>query len=828
MDGENTCLCTGLAGPTRQEQVRVHVPMCEEDEVPLESEAVGLVPSPSFPATGNAADRPRPVDTSQNALGSCGPQAGIPMGPGAPGPSSEFLCERLQYLDDVAARVTSLELRMQAVSAALGETSAATSDRHLSTSNFALEPLGAGRLVQSPLPATLPGKAGARERATPESPSGVGSRVASAILGKAATGPIWQESSSSSGKRSASLKVERSEKITHLAQAWELNSKHCIGATVWEMGAYFGLPFLGLGSQVAMLLGFLLNVMIQSALCAVIWSTFLGNDLNMTTEQAAKFREKLGHDYDSMDRHGWVSLTARVCAADESLEIATSQVRAVERIEEYTRRTAWLFMLPAGPVLCTVVLVIWVLSIISDIRDTFSLQLAMHALPRCTWTALEISGDRFRFTAISYRRYYFVTLLTVVRLAVGVVLMLVGGVYLGETTEIEDLVLNAAALGFILEVDNLLFRTIAPGEVETFVHMLEPLRKPRGPYWRGLGCFTVSSFVAATVAVVMLVLEVTMSTLSLLVDVEQTLCRGPQDFVLRQAPSGELVLGETLPFGHGSERSMDGDIIREVLQTQDLRQTSYGQYWHVQLWAFTSVSDRLTVEYVSNRLSALPCTDSLQFVGTSSMPWKQLSYFGTGDEMGCSDFAQYCFEPQQTLLRSLCSKTCQCDSPQSGSLYVGPSNGCLPRCHDDLRARQAELPCVDVPASDFSNASSGVMKLLANQVRDPQFFAWISEEDVARYSAVLGTAPEEVFNNVLAIGSTMGGCNLLVILNNFCLFGGAAFCPLACYCFAPQPDNGLVFYWDSCPPSCEAMVNGTLPAPTGALSTGMAAGAGAP
>lgn len=773
-------------GPLHQEQVRVTTPLGEE--VPLAADSTALFSMLSAPV----------MDEKSSSLWEDLDAGGTPILAQAPAAGDTLLRERLRCLDDVVARVATLEAHMQALAAIVDSSGA--------SSAFAGNAGGSGHFVSGFAgilqPAqVLPASKESTASLQSQGPSSRGSR-------------LRVDSSGSDQKASvtASLEVDRDGQISHLRQALRSYSKHRLGATVWEMGVYFGLPFMSRGSQVLMSFAFMLNFVVQASFCAIIWSSFLDNDLNMTPEDAVRFREELGHDYNSMDRHGWVSLTARVCGGDESLEIATSQVRAVRIIEEYTKCSPWVFGLPAGPVLCTVVLVVWVLCIISDIRDTFSLQLALHALPRCGRTSLEIAGDHFRFTTMTRRRYALVTLLTLVRLYIDVTLMVLGGIYLGKTSELEDLVLNAAALGFILEVDELIFKTIAPAEVETFIHAVEPLQRPVGPSWHGLGPFSVVSLATTLFSVVFLVSEVTMHTMGLLDDIGLRLCReGPKDFIVRSAPSSEVFIGTTREFnGQNRSRAMEAHIARQIIDTGDIYKGQLGAYWPVEHWAFTSVSDRITSEYVSNRLKGLPCVNSINFVGERSMPWQQLKWMldGTGNESTCEDFVSYCHEPEMNFLRTVCSKTCRCDDPLSGSLYVGPENGCLPRCHEMYLERKEAVPCQDVPASDFSSDTSAVMRLLRSEFRDPQFFAWVSEEGTQHHEELFGSVDaDSMYNAMLTMAEQEGGCRLAAAIANFCMFGGAIFCPRACSCFQLRVgdfDGIAIPQWDSCPVSCRS------------------------
>lgn len=709
--------------------------------------------------------------------------------------------EKLRYFDGLAVRVARLERQVDTLLTVSGAAAAASS-----------APMEANLVAPSAAPPAPLLPVSLAPPTVPCHPGLGTNKVAAVFAAPDAKGRAAASGSSVGASTGTAASLSRFERNRQLQEALRLHSTHRIAATTWEMGAYFGLPFLGHGTQVAIVFGFVLNVVIQMAFCIIIAESFIDGDLTMTPQQAEKFRRELGHDYRNMDRYGWVSLTARVCGGDPSLEIATEQVRAVDIIEEYTK-PSWLLGVPSGAMLCSVVLVVWVLSMISDVIDTVSLQLAMSSLPRGRRTVMEISGGHFRFCAISWSRYVSVTVLTLVRLAVGVTLLVLGGMYLGRTTEIKDLVLNAAALGFILEVDELLFETLAPLEVQTLVDALEPLPKPIGCTWYGLGSFSLGSLLATVVCVALLVRSTTLETLSTLREIEWRLCsEGLKDFIVRAVPSGEVAIGSTQPYESPfGTQALEAYVAKEIISGQrGLHNTSIGSQVKVSQWRFTSTTDRMTIDYIAGRLGGVPCADARDnFLDNQSRPWKQLDLsIGTGTELRCEDFAHQCDQPEQSFLRALCSKTCKCDEPLSGSLYHGPENGCLPRCHDRFLEAFAALPCEDIPASEFSNNNSNIIRLLRNQLADAHFLSWVGGEDNAKRIAVFGDSadPDTVVGIVLRIAEGLNGCELIAQMPNFCMFGGAGFCPKSCNCLDYRPMgrffSNYTYTWDSCPRSC--------------------------
>ena len=75
--------------------------------------------------------------------------------------------------------------------------------------------------------------------------------------------------------------------------------------------------------------------------------------------------------------------------------------------------------------------------------------------------------------AISSLRLLCMLILSLVRFGICAALLYSGTMWLSSTGSIGDLILNAAALGFVMDVDELFFSTIVPSSVSRLVQVLE-------------------------------------------------------------------------------------------------------------------------------------------------------------------------------------------------------------------------------------------------------------------------------------------------------------------------------------------------------------------
>ena len=110
-------------------------------------------------------------------------------------------------------------------------------------------------------------------------------------------------------------------------------------------------------------------------------------------------------------------------------------------------------------------------------------------------------------------------------------LVIVGTTFLVYTVSVTELILNAVALGIILDIDDLLFDAMATTPGRHLVHQLDPLPMPSMPRIRGADAKSVfmSIFIPGlTILVYYAMLEPFVGTLT---SVKLAMCGGNQNFV---------------------------------------------------------------------------------------------------------------------------------------------------------------------------------------------------------------------------------------------------------------------------------------------------------
>ena len=260
-------------------------------------------------------------------------------------------------------------------------------------------------------------------------------------------------------------------------------------------------------------------------------------------QEMKRWRLTTGHDMSQMDMAG-TSLVGRVCGQDGSLSVATSQVAIVGEIYRYInwredgidREKAQIesqevleILSMTGPAMCSVCVLLWTLIILSEFRKIISLLLGVCSIPKGPTLFVEN-----QFLSISYIRLAWVLLLTAVRAGVAIMLLITGILWLTHTSSISDLILNAAALHFIMDLDEMLYAVITPSDAQLLLRSIEPL-----PYKRvrkhmeavvplllfvAILIFTLSNFVFPNVASMFQLREI--------------MCGGERDFVSGMSNQG--------------------------------------------------------------------------------------------------------------------------------------------------------------------------------------------------------------------------------------------------------------------------------------------------
>ena len=191
------------------------------------------------------------------------------------------------------------------------------------------------------------------------------------------------------------------------------------------------------------------------------------------------WRVTAGHIFQYYDELINTSLATRVCSWWPSSLISSDHVQIVQAFEKYLEgeETNTMTVIMGGSGLCVLALVCWSAHVMVGICSNVDLTRAPVSCDAGSWRAASVFREPFAITSLSRRHFCFVFVLSVLpRLSVSVGLFIAGARFLCHTLEIAALILNAVALGFIMDMDEL-FRLL-PTWVRCAVATSDPLETP--------------------------------------------------------------------------------------------------------------------------------------------------------------------------------------------------------------------------------------------------------------------------------------------------------------------------------------------------------------
>jgi hypothetical protein len=296
-----------------------------------------------------------------------------------------------------------------------------------------------------------------------------------------------------------------------------------------------------------------------------------------------------------------------------------------------------------------------------------------------------------------------------------VALLSAGVVWLATTTSIADLVLNTAALCFVMDLDDLLLRALVPQIVQEAVGEAAPLKFRRPPW--NLEAFVPLICIFAICVIV--TYTIALGNIQGMVDTKKALCDGFQEFVSAKSGIGIVQGLETLPFENvhfaldDALRRYEVRAVRELMASKHPRDELNLKFvnWHRNE---ERVFDKgVQEDWIEVSRDGF-CVDFDNASFTSSFRSNYGFYFNTAreivdpnghgrfsSEFTCSEYKPFCDGRFHALIRYLCPLTCGCDDATSGLLLgkVSKLGGCAMPCLQAVDAHVRKAPCSDLPVT---------------------------------------------------------------------------------------------------------------------------------
>ena len=428
--------------------------------------------------------------------------------------------------------------------------------------------------------------------------------------------------------------------------------------------------------------------------------------------------------------------------------------------------------------MCSLALLTWYATIIAEFGKLLHFAIGLMEIPRGR-TLFHVEDDQIVLMKLSRRRLSFILMTTLTRAVVQSVLLWYGTLYLVYTETVQDLLLNAVALKFVLEVAELLYSAFAPRRSRTFIESLRPLNlEAHGR--------SHHDCLLPTVLLVFLGGMLALSYVFLLTPALEArtntwggLCGGRRDFAVATDGLGRLHWSLTSQYDDTGE-SEANTYIHVATDLLIKKQPPDEQSpWTIYQPSFDTLRTKVDSETVVEAGGTRLCEDADDHAGVDE--WTNMGRLilqmvtHNHSIEDCTSVKPYCHKVGIGGLRSRqwCPVTCGCDDPKAGLLLDRVEQGCPAACTQRLASASEGITCQDLPKNETVKYAQGAkhlfvargyestaLKLLADRMLDQGCFA----------IAYGGTAGRD-----LCVGST----DLITTVN---FRSVRMVCPVACGC----------------------------------------------
>jgi len=286
--------------------------------------------------------------------------------------------------------------------------------------------------------------------------------------------------------------------------------------------------------------------------------------------------------------------------------------------------------------------------------------------------------------------------------------------WLANTINFSELILNGVALAFVLEFDEVLYSVFVPRRSKTLMSNLEPLpfRRPNpGSAWSGTcSVSTIVFIIVVMFAVYFLLLQRVFWELEMGYSI---VCSGNQDFIYAVNPATQMVhvastTGENV---YTDTEEIIAQVAQVVIHDHpywdgfvdqaifDATVSDFDRAVHAHGTAAASFDSiiQMSVSSMTEAALTLPCRD-LASGQSQEASLKTLQVLLARDGLvsnisSCSDIPRdYCAYQNKTWLRAICPRHCRCEETllSNTGFFQMPEFGCPSQC-ETFKAAKNEI-----------------------------------------------------------------------------------------------------------------------------------------
>lgn len=500
----------------------------------------------------------------------------------------------------------------------------------------------------------------------------------------------------------------------------DTQTHHELQESFWDALLLAGLDEIGPAGTAMIVLGVVVSFSLQVLFCWIIMISFLSPDSKYDLVYLKEWRVLYGHSVSFYDKVSGASLVSKICQG-KPFEREWWNNALLNEVNAY--------LMPifpgsggfsVGVVLSSMALTIWACHIAAELQNVGSFGRSILRLPRGRTVVSSISEgeDERVFESISRKRLIALSFVVLARLAIAIMLGTSGGLWLALTRDVTNIMLNAVALLFVLEIDDLLYKVLAPKHAIKYLASVREFEVGHRKTWAGVD---MSCVVKVTALVLTLGCFIRYTVWENAVQADHArdlLCGGNQDFVYGSHPSlGPVFVADTLPFDQRAANmlpgmrplvnqvvfnynvaDMDKYMWRKEVDGKSLAVKHLPSASEMEAWLHMTDTEAPEESAFGSRSYGTFCKDQ------DDPEWWEADWIWPTLEAltgatSCAEAKPFCDQKDLPLVRMVCPETCGCTDAASG-LYS--DNGCRQLCQKEFRFQRAlnRSDCHDFAVSE--------------------------------------------------------------------------------------------------------------------------------
>eukprot|EP00929_Paragymnodinium_shiwhaense_P106598 TRINITY_DN7210_c0_g1_i1.p1 TRINITY_DN7210_c0_g1~~TRINITY_DN7210_c0_g1_i1.p1 ORF type:complete len:1170 (-),score=142.39 TRINITY_DN7210_c0_g1_i1:40-3549(-) len=506
---------------------------------------------------------------------------------------------------------------------------------------------------------------------------------------------------------------------------------YSVGESIWDACLFSFTPYVSVGVSLALCLVYILNLVVQVTFMSVVSSSMLDSPVSgEILTSLLKFRLGIAHDVAFADRPNMRSMARQLCDEDNKLHLSGLQAQLFSDVKQFHESAMLLVVLSQ---FC------WIVTIVNDIKNNYRFLMGLLSIRKdtrtcvvCDYQSVANEADPslistkvvVKMSSISCSRIFLLIIFVVIpRFAIAICLGVIGSLYLGVTVNMPDLLLNAMALAFIIELDEMFYSVFAPRRIQLLVENFEPTPVLPSKVYLKFPCVPWLTVVNVLIVGAYLLFLFIWSVQPFFIELMQArdiLCSGNKDFVIaenvntnllyaaRSSADSSLTSAERAvlqmtkltfhPDSAWAKTTLDGDPTLGWLTTSNI---TYAKIFDMAggtpktiekasfdpvMFGFMTNVATMTIE----QSRFLPCRD-LEAAQSKEAAMQQLRTLlqkdnipecNENNETSMAFWAPYCGNVDFGTVRTLCPRTCGCHQALSFSMgaYQHVDFGCPTQC----------------------------------------------------------------------------------------------------------------------------------------------------